>query len=264
MNKIFKFGGIFALLALVAFPTYAALPSPSDMLEDSMQKIDPDYEAISDAFKDPELIDVKPTPYKPLPEIDVVIPPALLLGPKISDIRMAVNENSLLIEWKTNISATSKIEYGSTSNYTKSLEDTEMATNHAMAIPAEPGTLHLRISSADSAGRVSKSQDITVAIPEMEETDTANASDTPTSSEAVTSDGDSDQSGQAAVDEPAENSLGNEEEIEPLLEIQGVDAPEDNQSSLSFTNVFLGGLALLLAGVLIGVLFRNAKKEEKQ
>ncbi len=261
MSKIFSFGGILALLAMMALPAYAALPSPSDMLEDSMQKIDPDYDAISDAFKDPELIDVKPAPYKPLPDFEIVIPPALLLGPEISDVQMAFNANSLLVQWKTNINATSKIEYGQTSSYTKSLEDTELAKEHAMAIPAEAGTLHLRISSADSAGRVSKSEDITVAIPEVEST-AADTPDTSTSSGAV--DNDSAGSENEATEEPIDNMLDDDQEIEPILEIQGVDAPKDDQSNLSFTNVFLGGLALLLAGVLIGVLFRNAKKEDKQ
>jgi hypothetical protein len=123
-----------------------------------------------------------------------------------------------------------------------------------MAVPAAPGELHIRISSNDSLNRHSETQDIIVLIPEPAtqiQTDGGAATTTDTESETLTTEEDAI----AVQDDDEQNN------VKPILEINGVEAPEKQSGGLSATNAILGGLALLLAGVLVGVLVKTGKKE---
>jgi hypothetical protein len=212
----------------------------------------PEIKPILEPIADPTIT----IPYVPLPLPDIEIPPNLLLGPSITDIKMATNDNSALIEWTTNKPATSKIEYGASASYSKSLEDKGLVTEHAMAIPAKPGELHIRISSDDSLNRHSETEDILVLIPQAPEPSLMDESTSATNTDIDNLDMDV-----INVTEEEDAAMKNEADRKPLLEVNGVESPEKKDGNLSVTNAILGGLALLLAGVLIGVLVKTGKKD---
>jgi hypothetical protein len=250
MKKILLSLGLITLLGIPALSANALLPPQMPKPIDNSKVIfDPSIKPILDPIADPQII----VPYIPLPMPDIEIPPSLLLGPTITDIKMATNVNSALIEWTTNRPATSKIEYGTSATYQKSLEDKGLVTDHALAIPANTGELHIRISSDDSLGRHSESKDILVLIPETPEptlfdeatsTDATNETDEPVKIEIINSTDTSDS-----------------DTKKPILEVNGIEPTEKESGNLSATNAILGGVALLLAGVLIGVLVKTRKKE---
>ncbi len=251
MKNILLGLSLISLLSIPAFSANALLPPiMPDPIDTSKVIFAPEIKPILEPIADPDLI----IPYVPIKIPDLVIPPELLKGPSITDIKMATNDNSALIEWKTNRPATSKVEYGLTSTYSKSLEDKELVTEHAMAIPASAGELHIRISSNDSLSRHSESQDITVLIPKAQEPVVLSDDNATTTSDIAEN---------LETDSDATTTTQNDAktDIKPILEINGVDAPKKQETGLSATNAILGGLALLLAGVLIGVLVKTSKKE---
>ncbi|MDF1496697.1 MAG: hypothetical protein P1P90_01405 [Patescibacteria group bacterium] len=242
---------LITLLGIPAFSAQALLPPKIPQPIDTSKVIfAPEITPVLEPIAEPEIV----IPYVPIKVPDLVIPPELLQGPSITDITMATNDNSALVEWKTNKPATSKVEYGLTSTYTKSLEDKELKTEHAMAIPANEGELHIRISSNDSLNRHSETQDITVIIPEAQE---------PTVNEDQTETITDDANDAIIAEETAATTIQDDgtTDIKPILEINGVEAPKKQEGGLTATNAILGGLALLLAGVLIGVLVKTSKKE---
>jgi hypothetical protein len=199
-------------------------------------------------------------PYQPLPYPEIVIPPDLFKGPTISDVALAANANSLLIEWKTNKPATSKIDYGTTVTYTKSLEDKVLVTEHAMAIPASAGQINFRIISEDALGRKTETDNIIIMIPSIPTEENSNEPvDDAADNEAV-------DSGSIIIEDDADEQKpeNNTEVIKPILEINGTEPPADKESALSVTNAILGGFAILLAGVLIGVLVNNSKSKKQE
>ncbi len=256
---------LLAFLALfcMALPVSASLPKPGDVL-DSGQKLNPDFEAIGEAVEAEEeesmgeiMIDpIMVQPYQPIEIPEIVIPPELLLGPKITDVKFAANAEGLRITWETDKQATTKIEYGLTKSYTKVEEDKELVKNHEILIPADTGEMHVRISSSDSMNRESQSEDITVMVPEP-----APPIPAPTSTPEQ----------ETLNEEPDDIEILNGEDEnqtdskdkKPILQVNGVDAPKSKESSggLTATNAILGGLALLLAGALVGVLIKSRKQE---
>jgi hypothetical protein len=194
-------------------------------------------------------------PYKPLPYPEIIISPDLLQGPTISDVSLAANANSLLIEWKTNKPATSKVDYGVTSTYTKSLEDKELVSEHAMAIPASAGQINIRIISKDALGRQTETENIVIMIPDYSTEENANQPVNDTAD-----------NGSASIEDIADEqkSDNNTEILKPILEINGTEPPAEKESTISVTNVVLGGIALLFAGILIGVLLNNSKSTKPE
>lgn len=252
---------LLAALALLcpAAPAAAALPSPGDLVNPG-QKIDPDFEAIGEAASGEDdtstelIIDpIMAYPFQPIKTPEIIIPPELLLGPKITDIEFAANAQGLRVTWETDDEATTKIEYGATKNYTKVEEDKELVTNHEIMIPADEGTIHVRISSSDEMGRESQSEDITVMVPEP-------APPIP----APTSTPDQDITGEepddiGILDDEDDQDFSKDKE--PILQVNGVESPKQSSGGLTATNALLGGLALLLAGALIGVLIKTRKQQ---
>lgn len=186
---------------------------------------------------------------KPLPLGEIVIPPLLLKGPLISDIALSTDGKLLQVTWTTDKLATSKVEYGVDDAYGKTLEDKTKVTKHSLLIPAAPGELHLRISSTDSLGKVSQTEDIAVTIPDL----TAVVADktATTTGEAVTT---------------------TEEEINPLAEEKEETAkpeakPAVNEPPLvqvqtgpSTMTLVGGAVMLLIIGILAGALVSRSKK----
>jgi len=256
MKNIFFGLGLLSLICLPIFSANALMPpKPIEPIDNTKVIFAPEIKPILEPIIEPETI----VPYIPIKIPDLVIPPELLQGPSITDINVAANDNSALIEWKTSRPATSKVEYGLTSSYTKTLEDKELVSDHAMAIPAATGELHIRISSNDSLNRHSETQDITVIIPKpVTPPETDESTD-------VVADADSATDVVATEDETGltdDQNTADASGIKPILEINGVEAPSEPQGGLSATNAILGGLALLLAGVLIGVLVKTGSKKE--
>lgn len=260
MKKLLLGLGLITCLSIPAFSANALLPpkSPDSVDTSKVIPIDkskvifaPEIKPVLEPITEPQVV----IPYVPIEIPDIVIPPELLKGPTISDIKIASNDNSVLIEWSTSRTATSKVEYGPTSNYKKSLEDKELKTEHAMAIPASVGEIHIRISSNDSLNRHSETQDLTILIPEP-------AAPTLVDEDTTTSTANEENTGSVEIATTTQqNNNDTKTDIKPLLEINGVDAPKKEDGGLSATNAILGGLALLLAGVLIGVLVKTSKKQ---
>lgn len=201
-------------------------------------------------------------PYKPLPIPEVKIPPELFQGPTISDVVLAVNTDSLLVEWKTNKPATSKLDYGNTSTYTKSLEDKELVTKHAMAIPVSVGQVNIRISSEDALGKKTETENIIIMIPDNSTEEDIN--------EPIKEDADSKIKDDDVKNEPEaikddidiQKSQNNTETVQPILKINDTELPAEKENTLTATNAILGGIAILLAGILIGVLVNNSKSNK--
>jgi hypothetical protein len=182
---------------------------------------------------------------KPLPLGEFVIPPELLKGPQISDIALSTDGKLLQITWTTNKVATSKVEYGTTVSYGKLLEDKTQVTQHSLLVPTAPGELHLKISSADAAGKVSASEDIAVTIPEMQPSDEQTATESTSTEETAV----------IAQDEPTEAA-------KPQDTLLVTAEPPTVQVQTGPSNMTLvgGALALLIIGVLVGALVSRGKK----
>ncbi len=203
-------------------------------------------------------------PYKPLPYPEIVIPPDLFKGPAITDVALAANANSLLVEWKTNKPATSKIDYGVTTTYTKSLEDKELVTEHAMAIPASAGQINIRIISEDALGRKTETDNIVIMIPETPAEENSNETATDPANDTVDETSVGNESVNKTDDADEKKAENDTEALKPILEINGTQPPAEKESALTVTNAILGGLAILLAGILIGVLVNNSKSKKQE
>jgi len=182
----------------------------------------------------------------PPPEPFLPIPTS---GPNISNVSISSNGMVLRARWTTDSSSTGRIEYGTSDAYGKILEDRSFVMDHEMTISTATGTLHLRISSSDIKKQRSSTTDIPVAVPEpvipsstvpLAVTSTATAttivvpaaktiSAVPTSTKS---------------EDPAATTTVSEPDKPPAL-------------SLSLTDAVLGGLGVLSAGVLIGLVFKG-------
>jgi hypothetical protein len=189
---------------------------------------------------------------------DVAMPQPFLLpsgpGPSISDMVMTSDGSSLRVIWKTDSTSTGRIEYGTTDAYGKILEDKTLAMDHALTISTATGTLHLRISSDDVHKKTSATADIAIAIPEpvtptstlpsfnatttrLNATSTAHFAKTPTTTATV-----------IATTTKTTDSIASSTSNEPV---------QPPSSGLSLTDAALGGLGVLVAGVLIGLIFKG-------
>jgi hypothetical protein len=187
---------------------------------------------------------------KPLPLGDIIIPPELLKGPQISDIALSTDGKILQVNWTTDKLATSKVEYGTSDAYGKSLEDKTKVTQHSLLIPAAPGELHLRISSGDALGKTSQSEDIAVTIPdtttvEPETTTTTNAAVTTTEDEKT-------EAKEEGADKPEETPSVKVEP--PMVQVQ------TGPSTMTLVG---GAVLLLIIGLLAGALLSRGKKQSE-
>ncbi|MFZ6014834.1 MAG: hypothetical protein ACOYUZ_00545 [Patescibacteria group bacterium] len=247
---------VFAVL--LSFGFFSASPAnailPPNGIDASKIIFDPDVaprpilpvnENAPDAGTDATLI------FQPIPIPEIIIPPDFLKGPQISDIKMASDGERLLVEWKTSGGATSKIEYGLSATYTKMLEDKELTVEHAMAIPVLAPEIHVRITSADQKKNTSQTQDIIVAIPNV-------APPAPEPSFATTS----EPVMENLPEEISDKTVSADTEQPPDQE-QAKPQTIDDAPDVTITNMILGGIALVLAGILIGVLIKTRKPSEE-
>ncbi len=91
-------------------------------------------------------------------------PPKITSGPQAA----AITAHSATIRWNTDEPADSKIDYGNTSSYGKTLEDPSLVTSHALTLhPLKPSTTyHYKVASKDKLGNgptVSSDQTFTTA-----------------------------------------------------------------------------------------------------
>jgi len=178
---------------------------------------------------------------KPIPLPSITIPPELIKGPRILDTQFSTDGNLLKINWTTDKEATSKVEYGTTDAYGKTLEDTTLTTDHQMVIPAAPGTMHLKLSSSNSLKQTTESDDIALAIPEA----TPEAMDEPAA--AITED---------------ENTSKPELYADPVVTPAPTDQVTETTSiGITTTNAVLGGAIILLIGLIVGFAVRGKKKQ---
>jgi len=82
-------------------------------------------------------------------------------GPVISGIQITPGTTSALVQWNTDVPATSRVAYGATTAYGSEISDPALVTSHALSITglAPNQTYHLQITSADAAGRPTSSPD---------------------------------------------------------------------------------------------------------
>lgn len=200
---------------------------------------------------------LKPYPIlKPLP-LPIIPLPNSPTGPVISDIFAETGSDILHITWRTNVPATSRMEYGTTAAYGKSLEDKNLTTEHSINIAVVPGVLHVRISSTDANKKISLSPDfqLTVPAPESETqstTSTTTATEDPGVVVAIQTGLDSTNS----TDTKADGSSLGLEKADSSAEQKAT----TTQNGISAVDAVLGGLAVLFAGMLIGVLVRKKKE----
>ena len=91
-------------------------------------------------------------------------PPPDKTAPKITDVKVSkTNFKGATVEWKTNESASSIVEYGLNTKYGLSGQASGLTKNHKAVLASElliPGeTYHFRANSADAAGNTAKSED---------------------------------------------------------------------------------------------------------
>lgn len=87
-------------------------------------------------------------------------------APSVSVPVTDATQTSVTVTWTTNTSATSQVEYGTTTGYgSLTAIDTTPVSNHSVSIaPLTPGvTYHLRVRSKDSAGNEGVSADVAKA-----------------------------------------------------------------------------------------------------
>lgn len=188
--------------------------------------------------------------FKPLPFNPPAIPPELLKGPTITDIKLAAGQDRLKVTWTTNRPATSKIYFGPTDQYGTILENAAMATSHELTLPAKPGTLHFKLSSTDSNKRESTTPDMSLEIPAFEAPLPQATSTQPAA--------------QTANGQGTETAPPPSEDADKSLDKQQPGQTEDNASptqpsSITATDAALGGAAVLLLGILVGVFLPRRK-----
>ena len=248
---------------MIAAPVKAALPI-INLPSAKIPVIDP---AVIPSIPDVTIDESWIGNLKPIPLPEITIPPILLKGPTISDIQMSTDNNLLLVSWKTNTKSTSKIEYGESSNYSKSLEDKNLVTDHSMIIPADPGTLHIQIHSTDASNRESSSGDIIVLVPNNPEPNTQEPEATTSTEDTNTIEEDTEATETVELPDHQEEVIATSTE-KVILNNNDMGQPQlsanqEESQGLSITETILGGLALLLAGILIGVLVNRTKKSKE-
>ena len=67
-----------------------------------------------------------------------------------------------------------------------------------------------------------------------------------------------------SVETTSSDESSNTDEVKPILQINDASAPTKKENALTVTNIVLGGISLLLAGILIGVLLNNSKSTKKE
>ena len=264
MKKLsLAFGAL--LLGLLLSPYSAAALSPIPL--DPIKPIDPNAVPIETAIKTPKIdpqvvfdpILISPEEpeidlgnLKPVPLEPIVIPPEFFKGPEISNVQVSSDGQIIQVTWSTSKPGTSKVVYGTSQNYDKALEDLNLKTNHAMIFPVTPGTWHLQVSSKDSLKKETLTSDILVAVAQ------APTNEMPAKPEPA-----------AASDTALEDTA----EAPPMLTNQPPEQAENNlplpaeteaKPVLTTMEIIFGGLALLLAGALIGILINRGKAKPKQ
>ncbi len=95
-------------------------------------------------------------------------------GPTISGVGAGnLAQTSAVITWSTNEPATSRVEYGPTTTYgQQSPASATLMTSHRQTLSGltAGATYHYRVQSADAAGNVSRSNDLTVSLPATPDT----------------------------------------------------------------------------------------------
>jgi hypothetical protein len=90
-------------------------------------------------------------------------------GPTISNLVAGnLTPTSAVITWSTNEAATSQVEFGPTTAYgQQSPASATLVSSHRQTLTnlTAGATYHVRVQSADAAGNVSRSNDLTVALP---------------------------------------------------------------------------------------------------
>ncbi len=103
-----------------------------------------------------------------------VLPPPDTTPPVISSLTvLGIMENGATVNWNTNESSTSRVEYGTTTAYgSMTILDTSMQTSHVQNLSGlNAGTVyHIRVISMDEAGNVAVSGDFTFKTSESLDT----------------------------------------------------------------------------------------------
>ncbi len=261
-----------AILAIVmAFPfataANAALPSPSDSLNKTYDNSKAAIETVVDQGDAQDIAPIAPkfpkvplatsTPsdpgaFKPLPFNPPAISPDLIKGPNITDIRLAINDGRLKINWKTDRPATAKVAYGPTDQYGTTLENATASTTHELTLPVNPGRLHFKLSSTDAKKTESTTPDMTVQIPDYANDDVTVAA-TSTPPQPAT-----DGQRQALTDDDKTNLTA-----EAQKEEKAPTKPETSDNAgITAMDAALGGAAVLLLGVLVGIFLPKRPKAE--
>lgn len=87
-------------------------------------------------------------------------------APTISNVTVSsVSDSSVTISWETNESANTLINYGTTTSYGSSKNDSAMVTSHSVTLSSLSSntTYHGQLKSTDSAGNTATSSDFTFA-----------------------------------------------------------------------------------------------------
>src|SRR5574341_595898 len=95
-------------------------------------------------------------------------------GPAISGLAAGnLTPTSAVITWTTNEPSTSQVEYGLTTAYGQQTPaNLTLVINHSQALSGltAGATYHVRVQSADAAGNVSRSNDLTMSLPTTPDT----------------------------------------------------------------------------------------------
>ena len=92
---------------------------------------------------------------------------SLPIVPTITNVQVNPQPTEATLTWKTDVPATSRVEYGETSSYGTVIEDLIQTTGHRIVtVGLTPGMVyHYRISSANEAGSVQTTADMTFTTP---------------------------------------------------------------------------------------------------
>lgn len=253
------------VLGLYLMPNSTAALSPIPL--DPIKPIDPNAVPVETGIKipnidpqivfDPILIPDEPEidlgNLKPIPLEPIVIPPEFFKGPEISNVQVSSDGEIIQVTWNTSKAATSKVVYGPTQAYNKALEDLNLKTSHALIFPVTAGTWHLQVSSQDALKKETKTADILVVVAEAQQDTSATGQETTDSAEPA-ADSPPEIVPVAAQDD-AVAATASDLPLPPQAEAKPV---------LTTMEIIFGGLALLLAGALIGILINRSKPKAKQ
>lgn len=254
------------VLGLYLMPNSTAALSPIPL--DPIKPIDPNAVPVETGIKipniDPQIVfdpilispeepEIDLGNLKPIPLEPIVIPPDFFKGPEISNVQVLSDGKIIQVTWDTNKAATSKVSYGSLQTYDKALEDLNLKTSHALIFPVTAGTWHLQVSSQDALKKETKTADILVVVAEAQQEPSATEEEIVGSAEP-TADSPSEIVPVAAQDD-AVAATASDLPLPPQAEAKPV---------LTTMEIIFGGLALLLAGALIGILINRSKPKAKQ